>query len=460
MFFLCYNIMSVGIHIFRRDLRVIDNYALSELYKVVDRIIPVFILDENQIIKNDKNKHYYSNNAVQFICESLEVLNDELSNKLLLLKGDPVYIIEKLINELDNVTAISFNNDYTLYSMKRDNDIMKQCKKHDIKVIAEDDQFLVEPGGLCKSDGSAYMIFGSFYKNHSKFEVINVSKIRNDKFYKPRTSIGLYDIKKIHKLYDDNSDIAQHGGRVEGLKKLKSQSIHDFKYRDILINKSFNISAYLNMGCISIREMYNYVKHNEEIVKQLVWRDFYNCIMIYHPDGNKCLCLDERFNKIRWPKVNKSEWTSFINCKTGFLMIDAAFKELQVTGYIGNRQRLLLGTFWIKYLLIDPFDKKYGIQSGFSRYLVDCVFSQNVMNIRWLMSELDLPGRRFIKKGCKAISGRVIKIGNDMLKKYDPDHSYVRKWLNLKEYSDKELRSFPTMFDEDERYSEYCHLLR
>ncbi len=450
--------MNIGLHIFRRDLRIYDNLALNELYKQVDKILCIFILDNNQIDLNDRNKYYFSNNAVQFICESLEDLNDQLDNKLMLFKGEPIDIINKIIKQ-ENITHISFNNDYTIYSNKRDDAIIKLCKNNNIEVITEDDQFLVEPGSLCKSDETPYMVFGSFYKNHSKYQIIKTVNIKKDKYYKININIKQsFNISKLKELYDFNEKLTQIGGRVEAFKKLTPQNIRNFKKRDELYIKSFNISAYLNMGCISVREMFNYVKYHEEITKQLIWRDFYNCIMIYNPDGNKYMCLDHKYDNVKWPTVNKTEWNKFVNCNTGFLLIDAAFKELQTTGYIGNRQRLLLGTFWIKYLLIDPFNPRYGIQVGFSKYLVDCVFSQNVMNIRWLMSELDLPGRRFIKKGSKAITGRMIKISNDMIKKYDPECIYIRKWLNLKDYTNKELYNYETIFDADDRYKQYCRL--
>ena len=128
-----------------------------------------------------------------------------------------------------------------------------------------------------------------------------------------------------------------------------------------------------------------------------------------------------------------------MNSKTGFLIIDATMRELQETGYLGNRVRLILGTFWIKYLLIDPFHKEYGSQTGFSRFLVDCNTSQNKLNHQWLL-ELDLNGRRFAKRGCNSLSGRMMRVDNEIIKKFDNNCNYIKKWLpELKDIINKDL---------------------
>jgi len=448
--------MITGIHIFRKDLRLVDNFALYKLYKNVDRIILIFILDNKQIKTNEYNKYYKSNNSIQFMCESLEDLYHQSSGKLILFNG----MVDKIINDIIKkikVDFISFNADFTQYSLFRDDTIMDICNKNNIKTIVDyDDQTLVEMKELIKKDKTPYLIFGPFYKNESDFEINNPVKIKDDKYYKPKISFNYeFNIKDLDKLYTFNKYLSQTGGRLKALNKLKLIK----KKQDTMFNTGLNISAYLNFGLISTREFYNKLKKHKDIIRQLYWRDFYLCILRYHPNGNSySKFLDKRYNQIKWKK-NKKDWEAMIDGKTGFLLIDAAMIELKMTGFISNRARLLLCEFWICYLLINPFDPEYGAQVGFSKYLVDCSTSQNKMNIQWVLSELDLPGRRFKYKKSHPLSGRMIRIDNEQIKKYDPDGLYIKKWLNLN-LSIKDMIKYPTIFNWEERYGEYCSLFK
>ena len=123
--------------------------------------------------------------------------------------------------------------------------------------------------------------------------------------------------------------------------------------------------------------------------------------------------------------------------------------------------RLLLATFWTKYLMIDSFDSEYGAQSGFSRMLTDCSTSQNKLNHQWVTSELDLSGRRFAKKNTPSISGRMIRIDNQMISKYDPDLIYISTWLpNWKGKTKKDIKLIKPIFEWESRYTEYCNRIK
>lgn len=473
---------NLGVFIFRKDLRLDDNLSLIELSKICKDILPIFIFDDYQINITEHNKYYRSNNAIQFMCESLIDLNGQLKNKLLLFKGDPIKILEKLIkilnkeliikNKYDSI-FIGFNLDYTKYAIKRDGLLLKLCSDYKINYITiEHDHTLIPFNNMIKSNNSAYMVYGSFYKNAIKTKVnlpiknkfknyINLSKIDFD-----------YKISQLHKLYKENKFLAQHGGRKIALKKIHNNEVFKnyTKNRDFLSFNTYQISAALNFGCISIREFYYIIKSNLEIKKQLYWRDFYNCILRYTPNANSySLLIDERFNKVKWPN-NEKNWKLMIESKTGYLIIDAAMRELIKTGYIGNRVRLLLGTFWIKYLLINPLHPKYGSQVGFSRYLVDCNTSQNKLNHQWF-TDLDLSGRRFAKRGCNSLTGRMMRIDNEVIKKFDPDCTYIKKWLpELASIPNKELYKwnkeiqkkynihYAPIFEWEDQYKKYCSL--
>ena len=484
--------VKLGIFLFRRDCRLDDNVSLNLLAKTVDLILPIFILDSNQIVKTNKNSHYFSNNAVQFICETLDDLSLQLENfnsRLYLFHGIPWTIIANILTRLnkkyDDIT-LAFNTDFSSYSDKRDNAIRIICKKLNINILESNSDFTLRPiEELIKSDGEGFKQFGAFYKNAilsdpTKPEKLDkTTKFVNKHFEKKLLEVLEYDIKDLYKFYTDNELLAQHGGRTELLKKLNS--IGKFKayndMRDILSYSTTNISAGLNMGCISIRETYWSVKNklglNNGIIKQLYWRDFYLVALAFLPNAKSySTVMDERYEQIKWPSNSKIKhwWKQMINAKTGFLLIDAGIEEMKTTGFLHNRNRMILGIFWTKYLHIHILNPKYGSQSGFSRYLVDAIGpSQNKMNHHWLL-DFDYPGKKFSAPGAP-LSGRPMKIDNSTIKKWDPDCIYIKKWLpHLADIPPKELYKWSSksdstihpapMFDPKTQYNEWIKLCK
>ena len=164
--------VKLGIFLFRRDCRLDDNVSLNLLAKTVDLILPIFILDSNQIVKTNKNSHYFSNNAVQFICETLDDLSLQLENfnsRLYLFHGIPWTIIANILTRLnkkyDDIT-LAFNTDFSSYSDKRDNAIRIICNKLNINILESNSDFTLRPiEDLIKSDGEGFKQFGAFYKN-------------------------------------------------------------------------------------------------------------------------------------------------------------------------------------------------------------------------------------------------------------------------------------------------------
>ncbi len=446
--------MTVGIHIFRKDLRVKDNLALNQLANKVDEIIGVFVFDTNQI--NATTNTYHSARVAQFVVESVRDLNSQCDNKLLTVIGTPAVEIEKLIKQTKAV-AISFNADYTQYSIKRDNAIRKVCDRHEVEcIVNEDDQSLLPMRDTIKKDGTPYMVYGPFYKLVISKQIDKPTS-KQIKWKKHGTAQWI----KLKQSFDNN----WKGGRTEGLHRLKTRTATGAI--DAMAAPTIQLSAYMNQGCISIREVYWAFKEkykSKEPIRSIVWRDFFLCIFRFAPNGNDYnKCIDERYQQIKWPKINKSNWNKFINCNTGFLLVDAAMRELLETGFCNNRSRLILSTFWSKYLLIDPFDKTYGVQVWFSKLLIDCNASQNLNNHRWVMGDLDLAGRRFCMKGAHPLTGRMIRVDNQMIKKYDKDFEFIKKWIpEFKDLSLKEckarVKQIEPIYEWRERYLQYCKL--
>lgn len=459
---------KLGIFIFRRDLRIEDNYGLIKLSKQCDYILPIFILDSNQILQ--KNKKYFSNNVVQFICESLIDITKRIP-EFKLFYGNPNIILQKLIRllKVKYELLIGFNLDYSIYSIKRDNLIKILCKKNNIELITYEDDLTLIPSKYLLKGGTAFKQFGAFYKNAIRYRVPEPLK----------TKINLININipftykgELTKFYKENINLSQRGGRInalEKLKKIKEIQKNYSKNKDLLDYHTCELSAYVNLGLISPREFYYY--SNIDIRKQLYWRDYF--LMAYRfLKMQNYTHIDKRYNNIKWSK-NSKEWNLLMKSQTGFLLIDASMQQLIKTGYIPNRARLLLGSFWCKYLHINPFDPNYGSQVIYSKYLVDAIgCSQNKMNHHWL-TEFDFAGKKFSPKG-SPIAGRPMAIDNLQIKKFDPECKYIKKWLpHLKEISNKELINWneeiskknknihnKPIFDPKERYHKWIMLCK
>jgi deoxyribodipyrimidine photo-lyase len=472
--------MKIGIYIFRRDLRLEDNIGLYALQKEVDIIIPIFILDEYQIKKSSHNVNYFSSNAVQFMCTSLVDLSMQLSvydSYLRLFYGDPLKIINKLIkwikSNYDNQSEIylGYNCDYSKYALKRDKDIDEIANKYNINIIKSTDDYTLIPLRLLpKSDNVGFKQFGAFYKHAIKHAVNKPIKTTYKKYLDNKTIIkSEFNINDLNKFYIQNDLIAQIGGRSNALiilKNIKKYSDYN-EMRDQLSYSTTNISAYLNFGCISIREFYHRIikilGKNIQILKQLYWRDFYLQALVFLPDGNEYTHMDKRYDNIKW-KNSKSDWDSLINCRTGFLLVDAAMNEMKTTGIMHNRARMIVGVFWTKYLLIDIFHPIYGSQVGYSKYLVDAVGpSQNKLNHQWI-TEFDYAGKKFAPS-VAPIAGRPMDISNRMILKWDKECLYIKKWLpHLAHITPKELYKWnpiddnihpAPMFDPKVKYKEW-----
>lgn len=487
---------KIGIFIFRRDLRLVDNVGLIYLSEQCDIILPVFFLDHKQIKQTSQNKHYYSENAVQFMCESLDDLNKSLrenhNTKLYMFYGDPQALLDDILSSVrkqSNRVVVGWNADYSPYSKKRDNGMKIVCEQHGAEVIeCHDDFTLINFENLVKSDGSfeAYKQFGAFFKNSSKNAPRMPSKNANLKaiFPKGNEFEFAFEFKRsVKTFYKENNSISQNGGRTNALKKLSPTVLNTYKdyntKRDTLTYNTTNLSAALNFGCVSIREVYHAVKktlgENCVILKQLYWRDFYLAAVRYLPNANDWKRhVDIRYEKLDWKNTRVKEmWERLINCRTGFLLVDAGMNEMKTSGFLHNRLRMIIGVFWTKYLQIDPRHPEYGSQVGFSKYLVDAIGpSQNLMNHRWIV-DFDYPGKKFSAPGAP-LSGRPMDISNKMIKKWDPDCEYIKKWLpHLKDIPSKELFRWDTvmvnkwdnihpapMFEGKEKYKEWIELCK
>ena len=387
---------KIGVFLFHRDLRVVDNTSLNALSAVCDAIVPVFIFTPEQVTSENK---YKSDAAVQFMIESLDELARECP--LVTLYGDTTTLMKRLVKE-NSATAVGFNEDYTPYAVKRD----KELVMDGVDIISEADFYLTRPGDVVTGSGTVYKVFTPFYEAVLRMKVVEPSKKRVVKWHKAANNGNITLADAYTRFTTPNPEIAVKGGRQAGLKMLTAaKSLRDYdKTRDTLALPTTQASAYLKFGCVSVREMYRAVKSNAALLRQLIWRDFYAHALYAYPDG----ILDT--TGIKWTK-NKKWLDAWKEGRTGFPMVDAAMRQLNTTGYMHNRGRMLVASFLSKILLIDWREgERY-----FATKLVDYDIASNSLN--WQNTVFDnLP---------------YVKIFNPWThsKEHDPDATYIKRWV-------------------------------
>jgi deoxyribodipyrimidine photo-lyase len=373
-----------GLFIFRRDFRIIDNNGLNFLSNICNNIYPIFIFTPEQV---GNSNQYKSNNAIQFMIESLEDLSKSISKNggnLYTFYGDNIKIIKECINKF-NIDIIVFNFDITPYSRERDIEILKLCKNMDIHINMVHDYYLQDIGNIKNGSGNFYVKFTPFYLECLKRKVSQPQTSKKYNFISTNKQlshkISLSDaMKKFTKI---NNNILYNGGRENGLIVLK-QSIKTqknyHKTRDYLKYKTTQLSPFIKFGCISIREVYKALHNRKEIIRQLYWRDFYANVLYSHPK-NIGHSMKPNYNKIKWHH-NSNWFNKWCNGETGFPIVDAGMKQLNITGYMHNRVRLVVSSFLTKILLIDwRYGEKY-----FAQKLIDYDPASNNGNWQWTAS--------------------------------------------------------------------------
>lgn len=403
-----------SIFIFRRDFRLDDNIGLLECLKKSELTIPIFIFTPEQL---DYNK-YKSDNCAQFMVESLVDLSKQLTlknSRLIYLYDSPDIALYKFIKDTP-VDAIFMNRDYTPYSVQRDKKIENLCEKYNIAFESYEDILLNPINTIKTGTGKTYTKFTPFY-NKSVENKVNVPiKNMHTNYIKKNVKFRTEFTGNINKFYVYNNKIAYRGGRQNGLGIMKN--IKNYKNynttRNYLSTKTTGLSAYNKFGCLSIREVYYmFVKNlgkDNDLIKQIYWRDFYyNVSYEHHEEMEKHISFKN--THIDWRDIKLlPKWEQGI---TGFPIVDAAMREMNVTGFMHNRGRLIVSSFLIKILRINW---KYG-ELYFAKKLIDYDRCQNFGNWLWAFGQLD--------------SGGYVRIFNPwrQSEKYDKDCEYIKKWI-------------------------------
>ena len=391
--------------IFHRDLRKEDNIGLIKTIQNSDVVYPIFIFTPEQI--GNQNK-YRSLKSIRFMIQSLQELENNLP--ISFFYGNTNAIVNKLTKQL-KIDTIAFNKDFTPYAIKRDTELSNNknyqtCQYDDITLNSMED--------CLKKDGTPYRIFTPYFNNASKNKIekpLKWSTKYNSKCQKISGGISLQKFQKMGK------ESIIEGGRRQGLKILKKVKQWK-KYnesRNYPAIDTTRLSPHLKFGTVSCREVYHLfmtqLGSNNELVKQLYWRDFYMTMLKFFPSYTKSV-TNPKMNDIKWKysRTNLDKWQKGI---TGIPIVDAGMRELNESGYMHGRVRMIVATFLIYNLGLNWKDG----ETYFSQKLVDVDVANNLGNWKWVA-------------GIESYSNDYYKAMSmtSQIERFDPKCQYIKKW--------------------------------
>lgn len=420
-----------SIILFRKDLRLEDNIALYNATKLSEKVFPLFVFDERQVTSANK---YKSNNALDFMISSLKELEQECKEHdgILSFKyGHVEEAIEKIFKK-ESIDALFLNKDYTPFALKRDAHIEKLCKKYKVEFHAYDDGVLNAPGTVLTGKKTPYTIFTPFCKKAITLPVSEPFKSKSYNFVKNSLESAHNLTTLLKKIeYTHNSKKYVYGGTHEAKKILKKleQFKNYVKTRDFPELPTTYLGAHIKFGTVSIRQVYYAVKnesHSSVLLKQLYWRDFFIHLGYYFPHVFKT-AFHKKYADIAWV-FNKKYFDAWCQGKTGFPIVDAGMRQLNQTGYMHNRVRMIVGSFLTKNLHISWQEgERY-----FAQQLTDYDPAVNNGSWQWVAST-------------GADAQPYFRVFNPWLqqKKFDPHCMYIKKWVpELQKCDVKKIHSY------------------
>jgi len=392
---------------FRRDLRIDDNTGLHAAIATGQEVLPIFIFDKNILGELQKDDH-----RVTFIVKLLEDVNTEFKKyncSLAEFYDEPKNVFKKLI-PLHKITAVYTNHDYEPYAQKRDEAISKMLADKGIEFKTFKDQVVFEKDEVMKGDGTPYVVYTP-YSRRWKELLKKDNLIKHQPVIKAENFathsypfLSLYDIgfteSGIRPVpYNVSSDVVDN---YEGTRNFPA------------VDGTSHLSPYLRFGAVSIRKLVKKAldSNNGTFLSELIWREFFMQILWHYPH-TVTKAFRPKYDNIKW-RYNEKEFKAWCEGKTGFPMVDAGMRELNATGTMHNRVRMVTASFLCKHLLIDW---RKG-EAYFAEKLFDYEQSSNIGNWQWAAGS-----------GVDAAPYFRVFNPTEQVKKFDKDLKYIRKWV-------------------------------
>ncbi len=394
---------------FRRDLRLEDNAGLYHALKGPDPVLPLFIFDR-EILDQLENR---TDRRVEFIYTVILEMQEKLvqmGSGLEIQYGYPIDVFKKLLDQHD-ITAVFTNTDYEPYATERDTAVKNLLSEKKIAFHSYKDQVIFEKGEVLKDDGKPYTVFTPYSRKW---------KAQVDKFY-----LYSYPVKKYwHNFFQWKSKailaLASMGFKATG-EPFPSSSIRPTllkKYADQRdlpgIEGTSRLGVHLRFGTISIRVLARMAAAASDVfLGELIWRDFYQMILWHFPHVGNGKAFKPAYDHIRW-RNNEQEFEKWCKGETGYPIVDAGMRELNTTGFMHNRVRMITASFLAKHLLIDW---RWG-EAYFAEKLLDYDLAANNGGWQWAAGS-----------GCDAAP--YFRVFNPTLQtqRFDPTFQYIRKWV-------------------------------
>ncbi|EPZ52307.1 putative deoxyribodipyrimidine photo-lyase [Bacteriovorax sp. BAL6_X] len=411
---------EVNIFWFRRDLRLKDNRGLLFALQSGRPVIPVFIFDKNILSKLQDEDDL----RVSFIHDTIKELKEELnklSSDILVFHSTPEAAYKELTKRY-NLAEVFTNEDYEPYAIKRDNKIEQLLKKEGIKFSRYKDHCIFAKDDILKEDGKPYVVYTPF-KNKwlSTLAPKDIATIETHKYF---NNFHKFKIKSYPNL--EEMGFIYNEKAKDQVKTIKRKIIDSYdQNRDIpALDATSKLGVHLRFGTLSPRKCAQVgFKRNQVWLSELIWREFFIQIMYHFPhviNGP----FREKYSQIKWNN-NKKQFKKWCEGKTGYPIVDAGMRELNETGYMHNRVRMIAASFLVKDLLIDW---RWG-EEYFARKLNDFELASNNGNWQWVAGT-----------GCDAAPYFRIFNPYTQQKKFDPNFKYIKKWVpeyGTSEYPDE-----------------------
>lgn len=388
---------------FRRDLRLEDNVGLYHALASGKKVLPVFIFD-NQILEDLPQ----DDARVSFIYDTLSALNVKLQrfqSQICVRVGNPVLVWERLLDEFD-IRAIYTNDDYEPYAIARDRSIAQLADSRGVQLLSFKDQVIFDPTEILKADGLPYTIYTP-YKNKwlAKYEQTGMFKpLDLDKTTFLQTTHDWPSLESIGFVLSTIS-----------VRSYALSSLADYpRLRDCPAEDATSyLSVHLRFGTVSIRQVIAELQDSDHVfLSELIWREFFMQILFHFPSvvGHN---FKSKYDTIQW-RNNIDDFEKWKRGETGYPLVDAGMKQLNLTGYMHNRVRMVVASFLCKHLLIDW---RWG-EAYFAEKLLDYELASNNGNWQWAAGT-----------GCDAAPYFRVFNPTAQLKKFDPKMQYVKKWV-------------------------------
>ncbi len=398
---------KINIFWFRRDLRLIDNHGLYEALQSELHVLPIFIFD-TEILNQLENKE---DKRVDFIFQALEKLNEYLEKQgksIQIFYGKPLEIYENLSQQYE-IGNVFCNEDYEPYAIKRDQEIKDFLASKNINFYQFKDQVIFQKDEITKADGKPYTVYTPYSKqwllkfNDQNLEFFASEKKLENLLNIEKQNITLENIgfKKTNYLFE-NPKI-----NLEILEKYQET-------RDFPTLETSQISVHLRFGTFSIRKLVKLASelNDNTYLKELIWREFFMQILWHFP---KVIhhSFKEKYDKISWEN-NEELFQKWCEGTTGYPIVDAGMRELNETGLMHNRVRMVCASFLTKHLITDW---RIG-EAYFAEKLMDYDLSANNGNWQWSAGS-----------GCDAAPYFRVFNPEEQQKKFDPKFIYIKKWV-------------------------------